>query len=98
MEPPLRPWYNPRFPPPDGGPRCRDGYPYAEQTTDGGKHVRYYLPGQYFSLKRESWNNGLGAGLRFYLKSIALPLLGVDYGFGIEALGHQVYVTIGMPL
>jgi len=83
----------------DGGPRCRDGYPYAEQHSDGGKHIRYYLPGQYFSLKRESWNNGVGAGLRFYLKSIAMPLLGVDYGYGFESGGWGgVYLTVGMPM
>ncbi|MBI5480737.1 MAG: BamA/TamA family outer membrane protein [Deltaproteobacteria bacterium] len=83
----------------DGGPRCRDGYPYAERISDGGKHVRYYLPGQYFSLKLEAFNMGVGAGLRFYLKAIAMPLIGVDYGYGIEGGGWgQVYLTVGMPL
>jgi outer membrane protein insertion porin family len=82
----------------DGGPRCADGYPYAERISDNGKHVRYYLPGQYFSVKSAAWNNGVGGGLRFYLRNIAMPLLGVDYGFGIESLGHQFYVTVGMPL
>ena len=86
----------------DGGPRCRDGYPYAERWSDDGKNIRYYLPGQYFSVKREAWNNGVGAGLRFYLKSIAMPLVGVDYGYGLEASGHgywgEVYLTVGMPI
>jgi outer membrane protein assembly factor BamA len=92
QKPDCRPEY-------EGGPRCRDGYPYAERHSDGGKHVRYYLPGQNFSLKREGWNNGVGGGLRFYLKSIAMPLLGVDYGYGLEGGGWgQVYLTVGMPL
>ena len=93
---------------PDCGPgspgdeRCRDGYPYAERWSDGGKHIRYYLPDQVFSAgRRESWNNGVGGGLRFYLKSIAMPLVGVDYGYGLEATGKgywgQVYLTVGMP-
>lgn len=86
-----------------GNEPCRDGYPYAERWSDGGNHVRYYLPGQPFSAgRRESWNNGVGAGLRFYLKSIAMPLVGVDYGYGLEATGKgywgQVYLTVGMPL
>jgi outer membrane protein insertion porin family len=86
----------------EGGPRCRDGYPYAERWSDGGKQIRYYLPGQYFGVRREAWTNGVGAGLRFYLKSIAMPLVGVDYGYGLEATGKgywgSVYLTVGMPI
>jgi len=82
----------------DGGRGCADGYPYAERISDGGRHVRYYLPGQYFSLKREAWNNGVGCGLRFALKAIAIPLVGVDYGYGLESRGHQIYLTLGMPM
>jgi outer membrane protein insertion porin family len=92
---------------PDCGPgsdagRCLDGYPYAERWSDDRKHIRYYLPGQFFSPKMEGWTNGVGAGLRFYLKSIAMPLIGVDYGYGLEATGHgywgEVYLTLGMPI
>ena len=83
----------------EGGARCRDGYPYAERISDGGRQVRYYLPGQAFSLGKDDWNNGVGGGLRFYLKSIAMPLIGVDYGYGLEGGGWgQVYLTVGMPL
>ena len=64
--------------------------------------MRYYLPGQAFSLGKDDWNNGVGGGLRFYLQSIAMPLIGVDYGYGLEMSGHgywgEVYLTVGMPL
>jgi outer membrane protein assembly factor BamA len=81
--------------PSDLGGACPDGYAYAERRSDDGKDIRYYLPGQYFSRKREAWNNGVGGGLRFYLKSIAMPLVGVDYGYGIEGKLNQVYITVG---
>jgi outer membrane protein insertion porin family len=70
-------------------------YPAAEIRSGDG-HVRYFLPGQPFSFKRESWNNGVGGGLRFYLKSIAMPLVGVDYGYGIEGRQNAIYVSVGM--
>ncbi|HEY3357572.1 MAG TPA: BamA/TamA family outer membrane protein [Polyangia bacterium] len=80
--------------PSDTGAACPDGYAYAERRA--GDQIRYYLPGEYFSRKREAWNNGVGGGLRFYLKSIAMPLVGVDYGYGIEGKLNQVYLTVGL--
>jgi outer membrane protein assembly factor BamA len=76
---------------------CADGYPYAERRAGDG-HVRYFLPGQEFTLDRGAWRNGVGGGVRFYLKTIAMPLVGVDYGYGLEDRQHQVYITVGGPL
>jgi hypothetical protein len=82
------------------GDSCRDSlgnisYPYAERVSDGGNHIRYYLPGQYFTPGMRAWNNGVGAGLRFYLKSINMPLVGLDYGYGLEGRLSEIYLTIG---
>jgi outer membrane protein insertion porin family len=80
-----------------GSAPCSDGYPYAERRSPDG-HIRYYLPGQEFRLTRNAWHNGVGAGLRFCVEKIAMPLVGVDYGYGIEQRLHQFYVTVGGAL
>ncbi|MEJ7600594.1 MAG: BamA/TamA family outer membrane protein [Kofleriaceae bacterium] len=44
-----------------------------------------------------SWfRNDVGAGLRVYLKSIVLPLLGLDIAYGIESRKPQVYFELGL--
>lgn len=40
--------------------------------------------------------NSVGLGLRFYLQQIVLPLLGVDFGYGLEARDLQIYLAIGL--
>jgi len=42
------------------------------------------------------WRNGVGGGLRVYVKSIVLPLLGVDIGYGIEARDYHIYFAVGL--
>jgi len=40
--------------------------------------------------------NSVGVGTRFYLRQIVLPLLGLDFGYGLEARDYQVYLAIGL--
>jgi outer membrane protein assembly factor BamA len=46
-----------------------------------------------------SWNqsvhNDVGGGLRFFLRSVAVPLIGFDAGYGIEAHNWQFILVIG---
>jgi len=40
--------------------------------------------------------NSVGVGTRFYLRQIVLPLLGLDFGYGLEARDFQIYLAIGL--
>ncbi len=40
-------------------------------------------------------HNDVGAGLRFFLRSVAIPLIGFDAGYGIEARNWQFFLVIG---
>lgn len=42
------------------------------------------------------FKNSVGVGTRFYLRQIVLPLLGLDFGYGLEARDFQVYLAIGL--
>jgi hypothetical protein len=46
-----------------------------------------------------SWNqsvhNDVGGGLRFFLRSVAVPLVGVDAGYGIEAKSWRFLIVVG---
>jgi len=35
-------------------------------------------------------------GTRLYLRQIVLPLLGLDFGYGLEARDFQIYLAIGL--
>lgn len=47
---------------------------------------------QYFA----PFKNSVGIGTRLYLRQIVLPLLGLDFGYGLEARDFQVYLAIGL--
>ncbi len=63
-----------------------------------GNEDRNYLPGA----RRDQqdalagFKNSVGVGTRFYLRQIVLPLLGLDFGYGLEARDFQVYLAIGL--
>ena len=42
------------------------------------------------------FRNDVGAGLRIYVSSIVLPLLGLDFGYGIEGHSPEVYFEVGL--
>jgi outer membrane protein insertion porin family len=54
---------------------------------------RDYLPSQ---LGPGVWRDDVGAGLRLYVSSIVLPLLGLDVGYGIEGHSPEVYFEVGL--
>ena len=49
---------------------------------------------QGFSSSRDL-HNDVGGGLRFFLRSVAIPLVGVDAGYGIEARTWRFLVIVG---
>ena len=42
------------------------------------------------------FKNSIGVGTRLYLRQIVIPLLGVDFGYGLEARDLQLYLAIGL--
>ncbi len=44
---------------------------------------------------RDAIHNDVGVGLRFFLRSVAVPLVGVDFGYGIEAANWQFIIVVG---
>lgn len=60
---------------------------------------RDYLPGQQFeddALSMAPWKNTVGLGIRLHMRQIVLPLLGVDFGYGIERNAAEIYLAIGL--
>jgi len=61
---------------------------------------RHYLPNADVSQDNVSnlapWKNSVGAGLRLYVRQIVLPLLGLDFGYGLESGGVEVYFAVGI--
>ena len=47
-----------------------------------------------FDLKRDS-HNDVGAGLRFFLRSVAVPLVGFDGGYGLESGQWRFLLIVG---
>jgi outer membrane protein assembly factor BamA len=42
------------------------------------------------------FKNSVGVGTRLNLRGIVLPLLGLDFGYGLEARDLQIYLAIGL--
>ena len=40
-------------------------------------------------------HNDVGVGLRFFLRSVAVPLVGFDSGYGLEAQSWQFILVVG---
>lgn len=61
---------------------------------------RHYLPNADVTDPSVSnlapWKNSVGAGIRLYVRQIVLPLLGLDFGYGLESGGVEVYFAIGL--
>jgi outer membrane protein assembly factor BamA len=54
---------------------------------------RDFLPNQ---LRGGYVRNNVGGGLRIYLNNIVLPLLGLDFGYGIEGRSPEIYFEVGL--
>jgi outer membrane protein assembly factor BamA len=65
---------------------------------DASNPERTYLPGSARAANSTlaPFKNSVGVGTRLYLRQIVLPLLGLDFGYGLEARDLQVYLAIGL--
>lgn len=73
------------------------GYTTFQNATND---ERNYLPSSRRGAPGTStlapFKNSVGVGTRFYLRQIVLPLLGLDFGYGLEARDLQIYLAIGL--
>jgi outer membrane protein assembly factor BamA len=61
--------------------------PDGDQRT-----FKYVSPG--FDKNRDV-HNDVGGGLRFFLRSVAIPLIGIDVGYGLESHGVNYLLVVG---
>ncbi len=67
---------------------------YAAYGSRDPSGNRNYLPSQYDGA---SWlRSNVGAGLRVYVSSIVLPLVGFDIGYGLESHRPEIYFQVGL--
>jgi outer membrane protein assembly factor BamA len=64
-------------------------------VNTSGNTQRNYLPGETETTAAQ-WRNGVGVGFRVYVKSIIMPLVGVDVGCGVEVRDCHVYLAVGL--
>jgi outer membrane protein assembly factor BamA len=67
------------------------GYVAFQFPRPGGD--RDYLPSQ---LDTAFFRNDVGAGLRIYVGAVVLPLLGLDFAYGIEGRATEIYFELGL--
>ena len=68
------------------------GASYVQRNTPDARTFPVALPSGF---SRDSIHNDVGVGLRFFLRSVAVPLVGVDFGYGIEAASWQFIIVVG---
>jgi outer membrane protein assembly factor BamA len=73
---------------------------YTTFLTNDTNAERTYLPRTGRNADGNStlapFKNSVGVGTRLYLRQIVIPLLGVDFGYGLEARDFQLYLAIGL--
>jgi outer membrane protein assembly factor BamA len=68
---------------------------YTGFVNDDGNDSRNYLAGQVLN-DEGRLRMGVGGGFRIYLRSIVLPLLGLDWGYGIQTDEWHMYFAVGL--
>ena len=68
------------------------GAAYIQRNTSDGRTFPTALP---YGFDSSAIHNDVGVGLRFFLRSVAVPLVGVDFGYGIEAAHWQFIIVVG---
>ena len=67
---------------------------YTTFLTSDTNSERNYLPNSAFDRNAlfAPLKNSVGVGTRLFLRQIVLPLLGLDFGYGVEARDFQIYL------
>lgn len=72
---------------------------YLQRDTPDQRTFPYNGNGQFLTPFGFSWHdsihNAVGGGLRFFLRSVAVPLVGFDAGYGIEAGSWRFLLIVG---
>ena len=69
-----------------------DGYVRRDDYEQRSFNLNYLQPG--FKLTRDV-HNDVGGGFRFFLRSVAIPLVGIDAGYGLESGIWRFILVIG---
>lgn len=77
-----------------GVPASPDGAGYYSPDKNGRVRLPPAMQPVGFTFK-DSVHNAVGAGLRFFLRSVAVPLVGIDYGYGIESRSFRFFIVVG---
>jgi len=79
---------------PDLDPNTGDSVYLPREGID----ARSYLPPSIlepgFKADRDI-HNAVGGGIRFFLRSVSVPLVGIDYGYGIESRQFRLFIVAG---
>jgi hypothetical protein len=73
----------------------RDGGQSQAWLDERDGRRRYFLPHTPGPTSRSAWNNGVGAGLRVFVRGISLGTIGFDVAYGIESERVRFYLMIG---
>lgn len=65
-------------------------------NSESNSSLRNYLPNSDSQNRSAPFKNAIGLGTRFFARSIVLPLLGLDVGYGLESGAIEVYFAIGL--
>jgi outer membrane protein insertion porin family len=68
---------------------------YTSFINDAGNDKRYYLATQTDN-RPGLFRIGVGGGFRIYVRSIVMPLLGVDVGYGPQSGERNIYFAVGL--
>jgi outer membrane protein assembly factor BamA len=71
------------------------GYATFRDVDEGDRDLRHYLPGA----DADGWapyKTSIGVGTRVYLRRVVLPLLGLDFGYGVERRAYEIYLAVGL--
>jgi outer membrane protein insertion porin family len=63
---------------------------YIDPITDGSRN---YVEG---ALADPRFWNGVGGGIRVYVKTVVIPLVGFDVGYGLESKDWNFYLALGL--
>jgi outer membrane protein insertion porin family len=68
------------------------GNQYFQRDT---KDARTFSLETEYGFHKNNVHNDVGGGLRFFLRSVAVPLIGVDAGYGLEAGNWRFLIIVG---